>query len=696
VTTLPTRPPLCSRRAAALAAAAWSCLALAGPALAKGDPACGRRCATLKHACLLDAKDQRSTERAACFGRSDERSCAGGALASFRGTVRACRETLVACRACCRRGGSASSCQAPASCAGGEAYASTWAAIQGAIFERHGCTQQICHGTAASGGLRLTPDVAYRSLVEAASQGSALRRVEPGDQRRSFLWQKLAAKTDPAQLPPGAQVGTPMPNVGAAVSPEALEALRLWIYAGAPESGNVIGTESLLGACLPAPEPLRIAALRVPAKGEGVQLPMPTWPLPKQSEREVCFATYFDISGQVPKEFQDPTGQLFRFDAQELRQDPQSHHLILNFAVLDESQVNDQAFGAWRCMGGRRNGRRCQPTVRGACGKKGTCTSEIKPSFACIGFGPRANGRASFPVPIGGAQKSQNFQRYHEGVFAQIPMKGFLYWNSHAFNLTARDSTMHAWLNYYFARDPRYGLGSIFNISKIFGAKAAPFTEETLCNDHVLPQGAQLFSLSSHTHKRGKRFWVTGPDGTLLYENFVYNDPPNKIFDPPLVFDAPAAADRTLRYCALFNNGVRPDGSPDVEFVTRRSRTPDSALAPCDPVACVSGKVGASCGGPGASHDRECDSAPGANDGFCDACPITGGESTENEMFILMGQFFGGGRGRTGGAGPTALALGADGDGLDANGRSTSSEIHAPAIVGCSSAGPGHAGHLGH
>ena len=28
------------------------------------------------------------------------------------------------------------------------------------------------------------------------------------------------------------------------------------------------------------------------------------------------------------------------------------------------------------------------------------------------------------------------------------------------------------------------------------------------------------------------------------------------------------------------------------------------------------------------------------NDGVCDACPITGGESTENEMFIAIGQYF--------------------------------------------------------
>jgi hypothetical protein len=36
----------------------------------------------------------------------------------------------------------------------------------------------------------------------------------------------------------------------------------------------------------------------------------------------------------------------------------------------------------------------------------------------------------------------------------------------------------------------------------------------------------------------------------------------------------------------------------------------------------------------------DCDTSPGAGDGLCDACAITGGESTENEMFILIGQYY--------------------------------------------------------
>jgi hypothetical protein len=40
------------------------------------------------------------------------------------------------------------------------------------------------------------------------------------------------------------------------------------------------------------------------------------------------------------------------------------------------------------------------------------------------------------------------------------------------------------------------------------------------------------------------------------------------------------------------------------------------------------------------TKDVDCDTTEGAGDGWCDACRITGGESTENEMFILLGQYF--------------------------------------------------------
>ena len=98
------------------------------------------------------------------------------------------------------------------------------------------------------------------------------------------------------------------------------------------------------------------------------------------------------------------------------------------------------------------------------------------------------------------------------------------------------------------------------------------------------------------------------------------------------------AGDR-LHFCALYNNGVTSDGSPDPTLVTRASHVPPNApsFSHCTPEQCVAGKMNppASC-----KTDRGCDTGPSARDGICDACQIVGGESTENEMFILIGQYF--------------------------------------------------------
>lgn len=576
-------------------------------------------------------------------------------------------------------------------CAAGTPFSSTFQGIQEMIFARHGCTQALCHGSQSKqGGLDLSPGAAYQNLIEVPSTESHLNRVQPGDQNRSYLWLKLAAKTDPSLLPSGAEVaGAPMPNGLAALSGTELEALRLWIFSGAPQSGTVGGTESLLSACMPPPEPITIKPLDPPAPGTGVQFVMPPWNLEAHSEHELCFATYYDITSQVPQEFQDPSGTMFRFSGNELRQDPQSHHLILNRYAGSAADIHDPSFGTWTCNGGDHPGQTCEPTDPSACGS-GICTSTIRQSFACLGFGPFGNGGPTF-YAIGGAQKAQSDTEFIDGVFAQIPMKGILYWNSHAFNLTDENTVMHARLNYYFAQNPIFPVQGIFDISKIFAPNAAPFTTQTVCNNDVLPQGARLFSLSSHTHKHGKHFTVTAPDGSLLYESFIYNDPATQAFDPPLLFDSPDPAQRTLRYCSLYNNGVAADGSPDPSTVTRYSQLPDSAkrsIGNCRPLACVSGQIGKACGGVG--DDRTCDSAPGANDGSCDACRITGGESTENEMFILIGDYY------IDTSGAAGLSPALAGEGLDASGHSTTTEVVLPPQVGCSTSHQAHHMHAGH
>jgi hypothetical protein len=115
-----------------------------------------------------------------------------------------------------------------------------------------------------------------------------------------------------------------MPNGLPPLSKDELELVRLWIYSGAPETGTVAGTPALLGACLPPPTPITIGR-SPPPRGDGISSDAALEA--RRSEHEIL-ATYYDITDQVPKEFQDRR-DLFRFSGQELRQ-IQSHHLILN------------------------------------------------------------------------------------------------------------------------------------------------------------------------------------------------------------------------------------------------------------------------------------------------------------------------------------------------------------------------------
>ena len=41
-----------------------------------------------------------------------------------------------------------------------------------------------------------------------------------------------------------------------------------------------------------------------------------------------------------------------------------------------------------------------------------------------------------------------------------------------------------------------------------------------------------------------------------------------------------------------------------------------------------------------AGNDAFCESAAGAGDADCDACPLTGGFRTQDEMFILFGNYW--------------------------------------------------------
>ncbi|HVM98115.1 MAG TPA: EF-hand domain-containing protein [Candidatus Acidoferrales bacterium] len=642
---------------------------------------------------------------------------------------------------------SVSSAAWAADCSGGS-YDSTLALLQKVIFENRGCTSQVCHGAPgapSAGGLDLRPEVAYDNLVEVnATTVTGMQRVVPGRHDASLLFINLAAATDPTHFKAPLRA---MPIGLPPISANELDALRRWIEAGAPKDGVVTGTADQLDACLPPPKPLTILPLPPPAAGTGVQLRMPPVELKPQHEQEVCFAMYYDITDQVPPQFRSPDGKNFLYNASEVRQDPQSHHLIVS-AYTGEAAPDDPAWGPFRCRGGDHAGETCVPTDQTFCGD-GMCAADPVKSPACIGYGPTDAQAGVANSGFTGSQETATASTLPPGIYAQAPMKGMLLFDSHAFNFTDTPGEIRAWMNFKFAPPAEQitPLDVIFDTSTIFKMNVPAFQTEEICTIYALPQHANLSQLSSHGHKWMKRWrtfdgaWTcrggandgqaceplgydfVSPDvcqgrpcssevyqhvgdcngdgavsideliasvnialggelsvcneadsnadssvsvdeilravnaalngvpapmprdpfDSLLYVSLIYNDPVVLNLDPPMVMSSPAAAERSLTYCALYDNGYT---NPSEVKTRANSPAPPIPIpgigGPCQtPTGCTAGKIGAACQGhTEKQRNASCDSSPGAGDGFCDACTLKGGMTTGDEMFILMGQYY--------------------------------------------------------
>jgi hypothetical protein len=563
----------------------------------------------------------------------------------------------------------------------------------------------VCHGSdPGQGELNLLPDVAYDQLVNRYSENGQKLLVQPGSRQDSFLWEKLAAATAGYDLDGR---GSPMPTVGNPITPAELEAIRLWIQFGAPQTGVINGTEEVLGGCLPPAQPQEIEPPAPPPAGQGVQFHAPPWTIaPANSsglngEGEVCYATYFDVSDQVPEEFKTPcpefwggpTKTCYYFNRTELTQDPNSHHSIIHI-YKGEYEPTWEPSGApgdtqgfrFRCHGGANDGQQCDPRVADVCGTGGECYGETVSSIACIGYGPPDYGQGFSPggaggsgnaPSVGGSQQPYSKNVLPSGVFGIYPISGVMVWNSHAFNLFETPVTNEQWWNIYFAPedDRETVMRGIFDSTDIFVQNVSPFQEVEYCRTVTFPRGSRIFEFSSHTHERGRLFRVWGPGiasscrsamndpGTCLSEAtapfFItteYNDPTvlNRN-DDPWVLDDPDPANRRFKFCAIFDNG-----KTNPLQVKRNSTSPIPPqfgnLAPGGKcfynnfgtmvdygISCVNGpRRGEKCDPDGVwdGDHSVCDSSAGAGDGICDACPLTGGVTTDDEMFILLGSYY--------------------------------------------------------
>lgn len=564
----------------------------------------------------------------------------------------------------------ASACGDTSTAGGGDCnFDSTYAAIQSTIFEGQGCNVNACHGAsfASSGGLDLRPDASYGSLVQVASTIDAdIQRVFPGDQGRSLLYRKLHETTQELAT---AGLGQAMPSGQPQLSDDQIEAVRLWMRAGAPEDAIVEGTLNLLGCeGTFVADPNKIVPLPVPAANEGVQFYAGGWALDAEAEDEVCYATYYDFSDQVPAEYQVPCEEYgegrmcFAFGRNELAQDGQSHHSIIG-VYTPKSDPNGSDWGPWACLGGDSAGQACDPTDQGVCGAGSQCGTPAITSVACVGYrhapgdfssiGSIGGDLSATVAQLSGAQESTFVDQPQEGVYSRLPLEGFVSWNSHGFNLTTKDTSIEQWVNLSFVPEEgrKWIRQQLFEADDIFAMSTiAPFEKREVCTTFSVPQYSRLMSLSSHMHAKGElfRIWLppqqpcadsdgcTPPAGPADYESRLYNDPVYAYYDPPLEYDAATEADRTFKACAVYDNGADNPAEVKRQSTAPNAPTCDVIFAHCGceakDLACVGGaNQGMSCGGD--------DSACGA-EGVCDACPVWGGITTDDEMFIPLGSYF--------------------------------------------------------
>jgi len=559
----------------------------------------------------------------------------------------------------------ASTKTAPDACPCEAGAGSTWAALQKTIFERSGCTAAPCHGAApGQGGLDLRPESAYQSLVRVASTiDPTLLRVKPGAPDQSLLWLKLAAKTHGRSGVPGSS----MPVGLDPVDEDVLRALELWIYNGASESGVTPDTERRLASCLPPPTPPTIPAPEPPSADDGVQLAGLPWPLPPLGEDEVCYAVWYDVSDRVPAEQQFPcpagwetadTDTCVFYNRAVLTQHPNSHHSIPRIYRGDYEPTWRPGPNAgpgtpgfdFRCHANHVPGAPCDPRVANPCADGEICKGRVQPSIACFPYGPpdfNASGSTlldSVNSPNVMISTEPVFeQHYPPGVSKILPIRGVLVVNSHAFNVVDAPTVNEQWLDLYYspADDRRYALQDVFPVEHVFIQDVPAFTETEYCATFTFPAGAHVFELTSHTHKRGRLFRTWGPgvwppcvsdaseclpeSGEPLFVTTNYADPTRLGFEGSgLALTGADPASRTFKYCAIYDNG-----KTDPSTVKRAGSIGNTC--PEDERRCLGGaQQGELCGG----DHAQCP------DGSCVACPLRGGVTSDDEMFLLMGSYY--------------------------------------------------------
>ena len=163
------------------------------------------------------------------------------------------------------------------------------------------------------------------------------------------------------------------------------------------------------------------------------------------------------------------------------------------------------------------------PTRRGELLKNPAVMKALQDALKNGGLGGLAGG---MPEMLANAQSAQENIPPMEGVYWEIPIRGVMWFNSHAFNLEEQDTELDSRVNFYFAKSREREMKQVTDTRPMYVmAGQPPFTRKSYCSKFTATQGHSLAFMTGQPNRRGERFWANAPRGRRFTEAFNYPNP---------------------------------------------------------------------------------------------------------------------------------------------------------------------------
>lgn len=404
--------------------------------------------------------------------------------------------------------------------------------IQEYVFDKS-CANSVCHAAPANAGnLNLSYGFSYEDLVGAVPQNPAaaaagMKLVDPGNPENSFLLTKLMGPTVPAQ-------GSRMPFGGGMLHTGKIDAVRMWIEAGAPQTGKIAGIGDL--GVLRDPDE-KFEAPAPPAPGEGYQLRLPPFKIEPGTEREVYYATQIsDENGNSVE------GDIF-INRVEIFYPAGSHHFII-YRITEDGMAK----------GLLENGIVPDISVNSADTFRELDTDNPDPVFGVFG---------ADRLFVVGTQTDDTLFQFPEGVGLRMPGDTIYDLNSHYINLLGDETLLgETYVNIYTIpeEEVRYEAVEIFVNNRSINVppgttRVSKMTwlveDELFKRGHDSETSLNVFLLTSHMHRHGELFEIFQEStDDLLHRSVAYDDAPIDLFNPVLLLDP----DDGLHFRCVHNN----------------------------------------------------------------------------------------------------------------------------------------------